>query len=465
MLVSNDDLEFEIRSMKDGALVIATRTLGTLAELAQQLAWTGSSFRCSLFEDRITSSEAIIDISNISDRYTFKLEFRDRRIGLTEEELCWCSLFRGASMAEGFPIPDRENEPGLEMSLPLVAAIGGVRHAAEFEGGVVLKGFSLMFVPLRREEDRVSWHLISGGDCETRLSYEEVLRRCPDRLLVDKLSLEDLQSTRAIIGWYPNAMSILGSADANYENIDYSDVTNAGLSIKLTGGSLGFQQFGVGEANITLGPKDGKCHFQRDGTYSRIISAAEKTPVLLYDSSDKRSWLVPASDVMLHIAHHRNYVEQFEIKGRKLELPTTGNGQSVKQLLLQHMSIPLSDHECYTLKDMIGNIWSVLEFLRDYKVQADTRPGASLHGNLSEFLRGFEFKAVVEGRSPYREKKTSILKSCGGWPALVKDVDALVLFASGYGDIIQPLKDPSIEDTLCHSWHTVRKGKIIWQQV
>jgi hypothetical protein len=80
------------------------------------------------------------------------------------EMACWLPLFHGAVIATGFPIPDRADEMGLEIPITLLAGISGVCHAVEYEGGVVMKGFSHMFVPVRKRNDRVQWHAISSQD-------------------------------------------------------------------------------------------------------------------------------------------------------------------------------------------------------------------------------------------------------------------------------------------------------------
>ena len=94
-----------------------------------------------------------------------------------DEDPCWLPLFCGVSIARGFPIPPRQDEMGLEIPLEIMAGIAGVRHAVEYEGGVIMKGFSNMFVPIKRSGDRVQWHLVSSANCETRLSYRDVLDR------------------------------------------------------------------------------------------------------------------------------------------------------------------------------------------------------------------------------------------------------------------------------------------------
>jgi hypothetical protein len=361
-------------------------------------------------------------------------------------------------MAHGFPIPSRENEIGLEIPLELLAGISGACHAVEFEGGVVIKGFSQMFVPVRKELDRVQWHMIESQDAGTRLSYRDALSQCKDRILLDSLSLNDLSHSRAFVGWCSAASSRLGSRLANYENIDYSGAVNAKSAVRCAGASLGFQQFGMASLDFKLGAKDGKCHFQRNGSYQRIIAAAEKTSIVLYDMGEQRAWLVPASGIMLHIAQHRHCLEPYTVNGKRAMPDTTiSPGSSAKELLLQYASVQLSDLEAYTFKDLIANIWSLLEFLVDQNIGRDRdTPGAQVRIPLGEQLHGFEFKGVVEDRSPLDIKQIKLCKTHGGWPELVRDIGALVLLADGFEDIILPAQDDSTR--LCQNWRRVPKG-------
>jgi hypothetical protein len=443
--------------LSERSIALLLGTVEMLVEFTQQIAWIGAVLSPSPYNEKLAYCKAVIQSGRSRSPY-FAISFQSESLHPTEDP-CWLPLFCGASIARDFPIPERQDEIGLEIPLEIMAGIAGVRHAVEYEGGVIMKGFSSMFVPIKRNGNRVQWHLISSPDCETRLSYRDVLDRCQDRASLKEVDLECLRTTRAIVGWCSVASSLLGSDTANYENIDYSGADDADTPLKFAGGTLGFQQFGIAQFDFTLGPKDGKCHFQRTGPYKRIISAAEKTPVVLYDTAEKRAWLVPASEVMLHVAHHRNWLEPFEVDGQRIKLFATGPaGPSAKEILLKSASIDLSDCEKYTFKDMVINIWSLLEFLIDQNVRRDGTPGTAVNDKLRDVIQGFEFRAVVEERSPFRQKQKSIGKTSGGWPTLVRDIDALVLFASGYEDVIRPLRDNN-NQSLCSLWQSVPKWK------
>lgn len=67
-----------------------------------------------------------------------------------EEESCWLNLYSNPILATGFhPVRERGVDYiGLEMSLEFMADLCGARHIVEFGGGIVIKGFSAMLLPI-----------------------------------------------------------------------------------------------------------------------------------------------------------------------------------------------------------------------------------------------------------------------------------------------------------------------------
>ncbi|KIY04043.1 uncharacterized protein Z520_00735 [Fonsecaea multimorphosa CBS 102226] len=445
--------------LKSGSLVTveASRAKEMMRELVLMLAWAGAAFSSPPDDQNIASCRAELLFSDTGE---ITLSFHKKSLS-EDVKACWLPLFSGVSIAYGFPIHPRQEEVGLEIPLQILAALLGAVRPVEYQGGVVIKGFSSMIIPIEKRGEIVQWHLVANADREQRLSYRDGLARCPQRALVDQVDFECLQQTRAVLGWCSAARCLLGSHDANYKTIEYSSAMEAGRSLNFAGGTLGFQQFGVAQLDFSLGPKDGKCHFQRTGPYQRIVSVAEKTRVVLYDTSDQRGWLVPASEVILHMCQHRHQIEPFEIGGSPVLLPCTrATGQSAKDILLSNASLDLCDpsSEKYTLKDLFLNYWTLLEFLLDQNVRRDQASSNEMHMPLHEVLQGYEYMSVVDERSPFRTKQIALRRTCGGWPALARDVDALVLFASGFGDILRPLEDDQSHH-MCRKWRRMPKGQ------
>jgi len=434
-----------------------------IIQIGQQLAWLGSALQHApsgevAYSNVRVSSDAI-------EKLYFNLTFDISPLE-KDPKGCWYGLFSTAVIAKGFPITARTKEIGLEIPLQMMAALGGVRHAVSLEGGLILKGYSCAFVPVMRYEDSIQWHF-SENDSEDRLPYWEVEAQYPNRAGLQDVNLETLASTRAFVGWWGTTETHLGTEEADYGNIDYSSAGDVGKSVQFDGISLGFQQLVTGEANFRLGTRDGKLHIERRGPYQKIIRCSAKTPVLLYDHDDKRAWLVPSSAVILHIAKTRHFREPYTKGGKLISFPFASPQKSrhasAEELLLEHASLELSDSEdflsqSYYLKDVVSDIWSRLETLLDMNVRKERASEQDIRMPMKHFLRGWEFMALVEDISPLREKETSIQRSSGNWTRLTRDIDAVVLFASGFGDIIRP-SDEACSLGLCKKWNSVPKGK------
>ncbi|KAF1838866.1 hypothetical protein BDW02DRAFT_575897 [Decorospora gaudefroyi] len=148
-----------------------------------------------------------------------------------------------------------------------------------------------------------------------------------------------------------------------------------------------------------------------------------------------------------------------EVNGERLAIDTNITaGASARNIMLLNRSMVLLEDDQHTFKDELLNIWSIMEFLLDQSIARQrSAAGAAVTGTLQETVYGYEFKAVVLERSPVRLKRTRVHKSNGGWPQLVQDIDALVLFADGFEDIIVPAA--SVRSDLCRDWKRVPREK------
>ena len=63
--------------------------------------------------------------------------------------------------------------------------------------------------------------------------------------------------------------------------------------------------------------------------------------------------------------------------------------------------------------------------------------------------------ALVDQKSPLQRKDTKLEKTSGGWPNLIHDINAIVLFAQGFEDIIKPCESFG----LCVRWKSLPKNK------
>jgi hypothetical protein len=433
-----------------------------VVEVAQQLAWLGCVLRTSQ-TGQIGRSQARMCPREGATEAEFELKFEVDALPMGEDS-CWHGLFVNPVIAYDFPISDRGDELGLEISIPMMAALGGASRAVEFEGGLLLKGFSSAFVPLRRSGDSIQWHFIRNED-ESRLSYWEAGKRCPKRALLDTVDQDSLSSTRAFLGWWGKTTTHLGTADANYDNLDWCPTREPHRSTNFSGGSIGFQNFAAGELNFTVGPKDSKLHISRTGSYEKIIEHASITPAVLYDSVEGRAWLVPSSAVIAHIAQKKHFRKPFCVAGKRVDIipvdPKLNVFEAAEHMLLANGRTKLrySDFGAseFCFKNLVLDIWSLLECLMDKDIKRETSADPKVHMPMSKTLRGWEFMDLVVERSPIRQKETGVKKTGGDWMDLAADINAVILFASGFEDVIRPAE--SSINGICHAWKQVPKGK------
>ncbi|CZR67453.1 uncharacterized protein PAC_17352 [Phialocephala subalpina] len=467
------EINFQESSKLQKVLVHASKD--EIIEIAQQLAWLGCALRTSKPGNICKSTCQISWRGGLSGGQT-SMEFSTEPP--SEENSCWHALFTNPVIASGFSIDKRNDEKGLEIPIEMMTVLGGASHAVEFDGGIVIKGFSSMFVPIQRTGNSIQWHYIHNDE-NVRLPYWEVDSRCPSRALMDVVDLDSITTTRAFLGWWGKTTCELGTINASYENIDWSDTKEPSLydprskclGFRGLGGSKTYRMHSGTTGMFSPGPKDGQLHISHYRPYQRIVRYASRTPVVLYDTSGKRAWLVPSSAVIAHIAQTRHRREPFSVNGKVVELtpadPTFGISEGAEQMLLDNSSVKLNDDEPgtgdYRFRDLVLSVWSLLENLLDRnavessRAQKNVTRSCSVDGTPTPSLRGWEFMDIVQERSPIRQKETSIQETNGGWMDFVEDLKPVVLFASGFEDLIKP--DLVLTPGLCSKWRHMPKDK------
>ena len=434
-------------------------------DVVQLLVWFGAAFQVSS-SDQLQYSRSKLcthGIIKLSNYTIMKVKYEKSPVSSVCEGTCWLSLFNNPVIAHGFPVPERSNsERGIELPIELMATLGGGRHALGFEGGLVIKGHSIAFVPVKQYEDSIQWHMISNSD-GTRLRYSDLKIH---RALQNEVNYESIRTKRAILGWSRVAQTALGTAGLNYKGIDWSEAKEAGRSTRLSGGGLGFQSNLIGQLNFALGAKDGRLLLSQNGPLEKIISLAEKTPVVLYDHHDRRAWLVPALEVILHVIHTRSCSNLYELDSSETKIWYSDETAKISDQAARRAVMASKDQQLYEgtspgeqayyVRDAVLDIWSLLERMMERDAVITSAPGVAVHGTMRDKLYGWEFRALVEDKSSFRQKEQALNKTNGGWVDLVDDTDTIVLFGNGFGEVIKPV---CCSSDLCSAWKVLPKGK------
>ena len=451
-------------SQKFTFLNIKSEAPEDIVDVFQQLIWMGAALRTSQDGRVQYCIPKLEEIPRKRERESagFNVTFDMTSPG-EEDRSCWFPLFINPVIAYEFPTaPRSESEVGLEIPLDMMAALGGARHVVDFEGGLVMKGYSAMFVPLKRYDQSIQWHLIRRSD-EHRILYRELSIECPNRAMLEEVGHEALLKARAFLGWWPSSETHLGTADAAYNNIDWSPAGDAKRTTKFSGASIGFQTMITGQLSFAPGAKDGRLHFSQKGPFQKVMQSAQKMPVLLYDPTDRRAWCVPGLDVMLHIVQTRHHLSPYNIDGEEVELtpvkPEKGRGAAIEAVAANQMRLlyarNIASEKSHYFQDECIDIWSRMERLIEEKDSLEASPGLTVHGTMQSKLHGWEYMSLVNEKN-YKRKEAKVAESSGGWVDLFNDIDALVLFATGFDDIIKPVSNLS---NLCRHWRTLPKGK------
>jgi len=98
-------------------------------------------------------------------------------------------------------------ERGLEIPLKMMASLAEATYATDFDGGILIKGFSAMFIPVVRIQNSVLWHLLYEDD-GGRISYFLANRynRCSSVPGAGNVDVSLLGSSRNFLGWVSSAV-------------------------------------------------------------------------------------------------------------------------------------------------------------------------------------------------------------------------------------------------------------------
>ncbi|KAJ5281232.1 hypothetical protein N7478_006604 [Penicillium angulare] len=341
---------------------------------------------------------------------------------------------------------------GLEIRLPLLQHLAAVEYQFEHEDGLALPGISTLLVATNRFCSRdslvtlgIQWHFIETDD-EDPLAY--YISEPPISWEQDPPTFEEAadEKVRHFVGWYERADIRLGK-EAPPLNICHSRLERAGPRPKLKGfnlGGSGGQYFTVsGGMTYEFQEDTVKCG-TRASALPEVIEKANKAPVILYDATEKRGWLVPKLLVLL--AMITVYLREFGYEGLP---PLAGKRFSeTRNNILQHtmqgfspvgpLDKETSEKNSIFFLDLFLELYHEIttaqahSFLTRSKLQ-------KLCGRNSVF--GFDFLEMARKGNEsdqYGIYKTALDEHHGGWIKLIDDrIIPGVIFCSGLGDIIQ----------------------------
>lgn len=427
-----------------------------MISVGQQLAWLSAVFRIPN-NGKFACSDFII--CETPDLNVFNLKLSQLQDIEATPQACWHPLFLNGVLARGFAIKPREGEVGVELPFEAMTFFAGIIGPMEYRGGLVLKGFSTIIFPVSppplttiSDQTSVQWHLVYART-PTPIPLV-LLSEEHSRALWPLTDLKFLAQGRTFLGCYKAVNIHLGTSDTAYDRIGFSQACFATRKPIFSGFTLGFTmpKFGGPSAAAHFNKPKRQSLTREEHSYEGILSYSSTMPLILYDTSDRRAWMVPALGVILHMIHiwaalQKDSFPTMHFPDLPYANPAWDIGREAQDIIYGNSNLQLyvskDDNEPYMLKDLVKKYW--LELEHAIVAGADHEPSA-------DHLTGWDMMELVT-RDPFSAAKKPVTREFkGNWNGLASDPNMVVLLCSGLGEVIVPKTDTQ---ELCNMWKLV----------
>ena len=432
-----------------------------LTEVAEQLTWLTAACRRPE-PGKLSLSEVLFFAT---DEGTFRISVLRVKEVVWHDEACWMQLFSGTVIANGWPIPERGNENGIELPFHLMATLAGPLYPMKFDGGFCLKAYSRILFPTavaRGETLRVQWHYENKSD--VRLAPPWHQNRGGDWDQIKTLDTRKLVEARTFLGYCRKVVVDLGTERPieYYKSILYSGLEDedhapaVGMPTSITVGTGGLLPMTLTAAIPIIRNKASLLVSDLGRDYMDVLYEAQDRPVILYDSNGSaRGWMVPLSCVLLHMVHTWSAKKATFTEGYPhISLPSN-SGAAARDVLLEkwnfvvRKTVSTDLHEDKLVRDLVMQFWKDICQKQFQDLLAMTQADYSYELQ-TEKLYGWEYMDVVDGKHS-RRKQLSLKTNWG----LFRE-QCIVLFGQNLGNVIRPAPDVRV----CSKWEPVRTKRM-----
>ncbi|KAK8224473.1 hypothetical protein HDK77DRAFT_432068 [Phyllosticta capitalensis] len=444
-----------------------------IAEVGEQLAWIGSAlFSTGEHSPKVNGLKYTSPfISAVSRGGTSRVQLsfaQSTCISSSPRGACWHGLFDKPVAVQGFP-HSNQGQIGLDIPLHLMAERLGTSLATEFDGSLIIKGFSaVLFATKLLENGVMQWHLILNED-GSYLGYNDSRIEQLQASQTRKIGLSELNSPsvkKHAVGWCALAQSNTGTLHAPHPVAisACSTVPPRGVVVEkltLTGG----QYINIGLSAV-LNPRHEILELASpNSTYKQNIYYLSRKPVLLYNDDERRGWLVNCASALLHIAIATWRFElaskilipqEFASNIEKLKFdPVDQTARAAVTTLTDpdNMNLPVmpgnKDDEKFLFRHYVERAMDFMERAFAHQEKERAKPGKVINIE-RHVLPGFDFVSFSEVRTGGATRRFAKLKAGSkGWATFVHNIDAIALFGRGFGNLITP------RTLLCRNWNTM----------
>jgi hypothetical protein len=258
---------------------------------------------------------------------------------------------------------------------------------------------------------------------------------------------------------------LIGTNFASYHTIGFSNSnTPSKRAVALTGVSVGFGHIGTGQANFAFGKHSGVYTADKPNYYSDMLDDAKQIHVILQDTEHRRAWQTDGERAILNLILHRHAKGAYTIENKAIELVPADLKvpSSVRSAMLQNATFVVTqdyhmdNREVNTklFKDLVGDLYARLEGL-EANAETVNLAGIELRLDWRRRIQGYEYMDLVQKKRKMLIKEAELRKTCGQWPDFAREIGAVILFGSNFGDVLQPTQPFK----LCPTFSRVPQGK------
>jgi hypothetical protein len=208
---------------------------------------------------------------------------------------------------------------------------------------------------------------------------------------------------------------------------------------------------------FSLGRKDGYVHYRTQPLYEAMLEEAKQIHIILQDTEDERAWQTNAERLILQIIRHRHALNPFWFNGGLVDI---SSGASVRLTMMKNIGKPmLSDLDIESnaptvikFEHLVRELFGMVEELVNRPQEAET--AAAYWNRTQRHIQGWEYMDLVHKTARTKRREVEIAGTCGNWPVLAHDIEALILFGANFGDILQP----KCTANLCANFHCLPRG-------
>ena len=228
---------------------------------------------------------------------------------------------------------------------------------------------------------------------------------------------------------------------------------------------MGFSHFaGAGTATVSFGRHNGLYTAERPNYYLDLLDDAKQIHVILQDMTERRAWQTNGESAILQIILHRHAMGKYTIGGKLVNLSkaSIGDASSIRRAMVQNANIEVARDQhmkedtirTKLFREVVGEFYAILEGLEGHSEEVATA-GIELRMDWRRRISGYEYMELFHRKHRLQSKEVALHKTCGRWPDYARDINAVILFGTEFGEVLQSTQ--TID--LCGKFKAVPKNR------